>query len=244
MRARYGWLVMAAGITACSEGVSDPDSLDTLNLDVAMIAADAAIADIQAVDAFMGDQRAGGSLDRTVLVTYLDADGNEQDAFDELTTATIIRSSKASGTVEREGWSATIRRTREQTITGLVGVEMKRTVNGSGTDAVSRSVHTDENGVRTYEMSGTVAWDDVMHGVPREDNPYPLSGTVTRSMTIVITNDPNGDATRERTIVITFDGTQFATLTVDGETMTVDGETMKIDLSARDGRTPFRRRGR
>jgi hypothetical protein len=237
MRARYGWLVMAAGIGACSDGVSDPNPIDPLTLDVAMVAADAAIEDIRAMDAFMGVPGATRSFDRTVSVTFFDADGNEQNAFDGITTATIIRSSEVNRAVEREGWSATIRRTREQTITGLEGEEEQRTVNGSGTEAVSRSRHTDEDGVRTYEMSGTVVWDVVVHGVPREDNPYPLSGTVTRSVTIVITNGPNGDETRERTSVITFNGTQFATLTVDGE-------TMEVDLSARDGRTPFRRRGR
>ena len=50
--------------------------------------------------------------------------------------------------------------------------------------------------------------------------PYPLSGTVTRDVTVVIVN-----------------GTQFATLSVDGE-------SFEVDLSPRDGRHPLRNRGR
>ena len=73
------------------------------------------------------------------------------------------------------------------------------------------------------------------HGVPREDNPYPLSGTITRDMTAVIVNGPNGDETRTRHVIITFNGTQFPT-------MTVNGELFEVDLSTREGRHPLRRR--
>ncbi len=54
-------------------------------------------------------------------------------------------------------------------------------------------------------------------------------------MTVVIVNGPNGDETRTRHVVITFNGTQFAT-------MTVDGESFEVDLSTRSGRHPFRKR--
>jgi hypothetical protein len=72
--------------------------------------------------------------------------------------------------------------------------------------------------------------------VPRTDDAWPLSGTITREVTIVVVNGPDGDVTKSRTVVITFNGTNLAT-------MTVDGETFEIDLSTRSGRHPFRRRG-
>jgi hypothetical protein len=42
--------------------------------------------------------------------------------------------------------------------------------------------------------------------------------------------------TRERTVVITFDGTQFATLTVNG------GDKFEVDLAARQSDRAVRRR--
>ncbi len=236
MRARYGWLVMAVGLAACEEAVNGPEISDPLNRDVAIVAADATIADLQAVDALLVRDLTE-SRERTVDVTFYDAEGNEQEGYDPITTARIERAMALSRSADRDGWSAAVTRSREMVVTGLEGEETERTINGSGTDEVSRSRHTDADGTRTYEMSGTVEWSNLVQGVPRESNPHPLSGSVTRSMTVVITNGPNGDETRERTVVITFNGTQFATLTVDGE-------TMEVDLSSREGRSPFRRPGR
>jgi hypothetical protein len=71
--------------------------------------------------------------------------------------------------------------------------------------------------------------------VPRAENPWPLSGTITRVITVVITNGPNGDVTHERTVVITFNGTQFVTLTVNGE-------EFELDLAARLSDRGVRRR--
>ena len=68
-------------------------------------------------------------------------------------------------------------------------METTRTVNGTGSSTVSRSHHSDENGDRSYDMTSTTVISDVVHAVPREENPYPLSGTITREMTAVIVNE-------------------------------------------------------
>lgn len=85
-------------------------------------------------------------------------------------------------------------------------------------------------------MSSTSVITNVVHPVPRTDDAWPLSGTITRDVTINVVNGPDGDVTRSRTVVITFNGTNLAT-------MTVGDETFEIDLSTRSGRHPFRRRG-
>ena len=64
--------------------------------------------------------------------------------------------------------------------------------------------------------------------VTREKILYPLSGTIIRDATLVILNGRNGDETRTKHVVITFNGTQFVT-------MTVDGEPIEVDLSAPRG---------
>jgi hypothetical protein len=87
-------------------------------------------------------------------------------------------------------------------------------------------------------MFGTSSIENVVHGVPIEDNPYPLSGSITRDMTVLIIGGKNDGETHSRLAVITFNGTQFATVTVNGE-------TYEIDLAAHKGRgRPTRGGGR
>ena len=228
-------------LAACSDTVGPDAFEDSLTLDVAMIAADAVI------DAFgdIGLLFGGGAFPapsqastRTVThtATFFDADGNEQEARDPLTTASIHLVVESTHDFSRDSWSATGTRSRDLWITGLVGEETSRTVNGTGASSVSRSQHADADGTRTYDMSGTAVIDNVVHPVPRTDDAWPLSGTITRDVTINIVNGPDGDVTKSRTVVITFNGTNLAT-------MTVDGESFEVDLSTRSGRHPFRRRG-
>ena len=241
-RLMHGLVALSVvALAACSDtaGPDGTDSLESLlTLDVAMVSADALIEDVAELQlAFWGGLGgpAAAPLDRVRTVTYFDADGVQQEAYDEVTTASVHIVSEISGEMGRENWSGTISRTRDMTITGLVGDETTRMANGTGNGTVSRSRHSDQDGDRTYDMTGASVITDVVRGLPREDNPYPLSGTITRDVTVVIVNGPNGDETRTRHVVITFNGTQFAT-------MTVDDESFEVDLSTRSGRRPFRRR--
>ena len=232
--------VSILALAACSDTVA-PDSVeDTLTLDVAMIAADAVIDELGDMGLLFG----GGALPapsavdtRTVThtATFFDEFGNEEPR-DPLSTASIDLVIESTHEFSRDSWTATGTRMRDLVITGLLGEETERTVNGAGSATVTRSQHTDEDGARTYDMSGTSVIEDVVHPVPRTDDAWPLSGTITRNVTINVVNGPNGDVTKSRTVVITFNGTSDAD-------MTVDGEFFKIDLSTRSGRHPFRRSG-
>ncbi len=56
--------------------------------------------------------------------------------------------------------------------------------------------------------------------LPSEDEPrWPLAGTITTEMSV-----SGGPRAGDHRVTIEFDGTQFATVTIDGETMTVDLE--------------------
>jgi hypothetical protein len=245
-RLLYGLMALSVVTSAACSETAGPDGSDSqveslLTLGVAMVSGDAVIDDLAELQlAFVGG--IGGAFaapptDRTRTVTFYDAAGNEQEAHDEVTTASIHIVSEFSGEMGRDSWSGSISRSRDMTISGLEGDETTRIANGSGSSTVSRSRHSDEDGDRSYDMSGTSLITDVVHGVPRDENPYPLSGTVTRDVGVVVVNGPNGDETRNKHVVITFDGTQFAT-------MSVDGESFEVDLSTRDGRHPLRNRGR
>jgi hypothetical protein len=236
-------------VVACSDTIG-PDSLvNSLTLDVAMIAADATIDelgdhvfddldlvfDAEALAAPNAVDRK--NRNRTRTATYFDANGIEQADRDPLTTASIHVAIASTHEFSRDSWTATGSRMRDLMITGLEGKETRRTVNGTGSSSVARSRHTDTDGTRTYDMSSTSVIENVVHPVPRTDDAWPLSGTITRHVTVNIVNGKDGDVTKSRTVVITFNGTNLAT-------MTVDDETFEIDLSTRSGRRPFHKKGK
>jgi hypothetical protein len=116
-------------------------------------------------------------------------------------------------------------------VTGLEGVETTRTVNGVGWEAITRSRHSDTEGLRERQITGSRTMEDVVHTVPFTDNPYPLSGTITREMTVTVTTAA-GTRTHTRTVVITFNGTQYPE-------MTINGEPFEVDLAAREMDRPY-----
>lgn len=232
---RLAWVACAAlALTAC--GDDDPmnaPSLDaTIDADLAMVSADATIEDVHA----LRDARHGGSFmaerSGSRSVQFFDAMGTEQAEYDELTTESIYLTMEMDREIERDGWSASVSRTREMTVSGLEGVETIRTVNGTGSEEITRSRHSDDRGFRTREITGTRTIEDVVHPVPMDENSWPLSGTVTRNMTVTVTTE-QGTRTHTREVVITFNGTQFPE-------MTVDGERYEVDLGARDHERPYR----
>ncbi|MGD2068217.1 MAG: hypothetical protein PVI57_05985 [Gemmatimonadota bacterium] len=240
-----GWtaLLAVAALAACSDDGTTPDLGDdaTLNADVATFAAQVTIDDVD--DMWLSSDlvgplgipglgRRGGEHFRAITVTFLDGDGDEMPSYDPLLTATVETVLDVSVTREGPRWEATMDRHREMAITGLEGEEAERTWNGLGTDHVSR-MRVDE--ARSYTMDGDISIDDVVVAVPRAENPWPLSGSITRHVVVTVVSD-GGERTVERTVTITFDGTQYATLVVNGETYTVD-------LADREGHRPERRRG-
>jgi hypothetical protein len=155
------------------------------------------------------------------------------DGFDRLLTASVHIEVEVEGSLERPMWSGELERHRDLTVSGLLGEETERTWNGHGSDKHSKVRITDEGDMeRHFESETTI--EDVVVGVPRSENPWPLSGTITRHVKVEIINGPNGDVTRERTVVVTFNGTQTVTLSVNGE-------EFEVDLADRQGARPHRR---
>ena len=248
-----GVLAIAAFVSACT-ALSGPDAFDDdFLLDMAVIAADATLADFSTWSlAFAFQPRSapdiagagipgkpggrhgpGHPLSGTRSAKFFDADGNEQAEYDSLTTERIEHESDVSGEVGRQGWTAQIARTRSITVTGLSGEETHRTRNGDGTEEVTKSRHTDE-GTRAYHMTGEFTYNDVVVPIPGSDPRYPISGTVTRKVNASRTN---GDETKTRSadITITFDGDETATIVVNGK-------EREIDLTAKRGKHPLKPR--
>ena len=164
-------------------------------------------------------------------VVFRDALGAAQDAYDDETTASIEIDVSIEGDIKRGPWEATVLRTRELTITGLAGDETTRTINGTGTSAESGSRHTGNgngnngngngNTPRSYDLDTDITFDDIVMPVRGEGiAPWPLSGTVTRVVTVDPV-EPAGDPFT-KTIVITFNGTANVVGTIDGEEFTLN----------------------
>jgi len=252
-------LAAALALTACSESTA-PSALDELvTLNAALFAADATLEDLglargpfgfehgiafgMGPGGMMGrggpagppggEKGIGGSLTGTRSATFYDKDGKEQAAYDSLTTARIHYVLDVSGDVARAGWTGSVARTRDMTVSGLLGVETTRTFNGKGSETVKRS-RTLEDGTKTsFDMQGSFTQENFVVPVPGSDKKYPLSGKITRMLAVTVVNGPKGDETRKVTVVITFDGDNTATAVIDGE-------THEIDLDARPGAFPFK----
>lgn len=221
-----GALVVGAltALAACDDDGTGVDTFDddVLDQDVALLAADAVAEDLAAMSDVLqavgpgAPQASMSELIRTRTVEFFDADGVQQEAYDALLTASIHTVLVLEGEADRMNMDMTISRTRDMWVTGLEGVETTRTWNGTGTESHSRARMSDTYGTRTYDMEGTILVEDVVRAVPVTENPWPLSGTITRSVTIAVTGAPGGDRIVTRTVVITFTGEQVVRLTVDG----------------------------
>lgn len=160
-----------------------------------------------------------GGLTVSRTITLLDANGQPQQAYDSLTTASIHVVATVAGDVDNGPWSATISRSRDFTVSGLAGSETSRTVNGTGTEQVTRVRATSNGETRSYDLAGTVQWTNVVIPVRAPGvMPWPTSGTIVRTFTVT----PASGTPYTRTVTITFDGTGTVTGTIGNETFTLD----------------------
>jgi len=151
-----------------------------------------------------------------------DANGTPQPAFDSATTASATFSATLSGAVARQGFSATVTRQRTFTVSGLAGVEVTRTWNGSGATAQARTRHGEGRLTRTYEMTSSTVVTNVIVPVPPAAQPWPLSGIIVREISFTREGATGHERSGHRTVTITFNGTQFVPMTVNDRSFTLD----------------------
>jgi len=223
---------------ACSDTATEP--LDPVleaqvNADVATYVTDMTADDISMMDLYSGMIMSSPALsppfgfgDLTISrqVTFLGETGNEQLYFSRDTTEAIHFVFHMEGSHARETedgtLSATVMRDRDMWLSNLLGQETERIWDGTGSSAKSRARHSDENGDRTYDMSSSSIVDSVIVPVPRTWDSWPTSGTITREVHVVIVTPEDETIERDRIVVITFNGTQFATMTVNDEEFELD----------------------
>jgi hypothetical protein len=251
MKTHHGAVAMIAALilVGCDDAGTTLDAdLGDLDLAVATVAAEATLDDVESmtiesvgllapglagIQGPQGKLAPGDDLERSRVVTFYDEGGAVMDEFDPLLTERVEIDVDIEGSLERPMWTGQVERHRDIIVSGLLGDETERTWNGTGSDEHSAVRVLDEGDMeRSFEGQATI--EDVVVAVPRSENPWPISGTITRHVEVTVVNGPQGDLTRERTVVVTFDGTQYPT-------MTVNGEEFEIDLADRQGHRPRRR---
>lgn len=225
-------------LTACSSEAPAPTDVSSVNADVATFTAEAVGQDIEFMHGpggFLGFGLRGGlggfectsfegdfvTVERTC--TFYDGLGAVQSGYDSLTTASASIHVSASGAIDRGDWgSSSFSRVRDLTVTGLEGAETSRTWNGSGSSTMT-GFHTSRDGDSVQmNLASTGSITDLVVPVPRTESSWPLSGTIAFSVTVRFTGGPHDGETVTRDVTVTFDGTQYATVTVNGETFTID----------------------
>ncbi len=159
-----------------------------------------------------------GGLQGSTRITFFDESGAVQDAYDESLTASVQIQSEMEGTFDRGRFSGSMSRTRDLTVSGLAGEETVRIWSGTTHGSSTRTHTGGELAGEEISTTSTSTIEDLSLPLPEnETGPWPLSGHITTEMSAT-----GGRHEGEHTVAITFDGTQFATLTVDGVEMTVD----------------------
>jgi hypothetical protein len=253
---RLAVLAAALAVACSESSAPPDEVADQLTSDLAIVAGDAAYEDVGMIYLHESDLgtpagdlgRLAGFRDRcpydpvsqrfvcppqirdflTLMRSYAfaDATGSAQSAYDPMTTASANFRSSLTGTVTRDGWTGTIARERDFTVSGLAGNETQHIVNGIGSSAHSRSRHTDA-GTRSYSISDVATFTDVVVPFPRTRGAWPLSGTIRRVITATLDGEA-GAVTRERIATVTFNGTRFAQLVIGDRTYRLDLATGRI----------------
>lgn len=233
---RYVGVPVALVLGACARDAAAPDTSALPNADVAVVASDAAAQDVELMRGPGGmfglrlpadpSRFECGSFTRgdiTIIrtCTFVDAAGAVQDAYDPATTDTVRLHAAVSGTISRDRWTGAVNRVRDYTASGLAGDETSITWNGTGSDTTTKVRSRDGADVQ-YDMTSADTVDNVVIPVPRTETSWPLSGTIVKHFKVTITGGPHDGTTHQRDVMIAFDGTQYATVTVNGETFTVD----------------------
>ncbi|HET7584117.1 MAG TPA: hypothetical protein VFK13_04375 [Gemmatimonadaceae bacterium] len=162
-----------------------------------------------------------------------DALGQPMDHFDGVETASANFLLTLTGDVRRDDWSASIDRQQSVTLSGLAGEESAREWNGTGNTTV-HSVHEGDQATRTYDASHSVAIEHVVVNLPRSENPWPASGTITVTVSARQTIEGAADRLRQfqRVVTVTFNGTQFVPLQVGSRQFTLDLATGEVTPAA------------
>lgn len=186
-----------------------------------------------AVQRFVCTDKVRGPFTLTRSYAYLDAANAPQSAYGATTTAAANFKWTLAGDITRKRWSGSMSRTRDITLSGLLGANNTVTINGSGSGERQRTTFLRDsagpNGLtRSYDMQASTTITNVITPAIRLPDAWPVSGTIARNYTVTRTDATNGTTTTTRNSIVTFNGTQFVDLVVNGKAFTLDLATGEV----------------
>jgi hypothetical protein len=173
---------------------------------------------------FVCVERTRGPFTYNRSYSYADSAGVAQNAYSATLTSAANFKWSLAGNITKDRWTGSMSRTRDITVSGLLGANSTVTVNGTGAAERQRTVfRQDSSGLsRSYDMQSSLAIANVVTPAIALPDAFPASGTVTRNYTVTRTGVVNGETTFTRNSVVTFNGTQFVSLVVNGKEFTLD----------------------
>lgn len=162
---------------------------------------------------------------------YYDANGQPMQTLDNLKTASINYQFSMNGTHVRDStFTETTHRTRNVTVSGLLGAETTRRWDGYGASA-DTNTHHDAVSTRRYAGKSADSLKAVVYPQPRPRGSFPLSGSIIRVVNYTVTSTGKGIETRsvDRRVVTTYNGTALAKIQSGTVTCTLHLDTHKVD---------------
>ncbi len=187
---------------------------------------------------FVCVSKSRGPFTTTRSYAYADAANAPQNAYNATTTASANFKWSLDGTITKRRWNGSVSRSRDLTITNLLGANTTITINGRSATERQRTkfAKDDVDGAnameREYQMEGSTVIKDVVTPAVRLPDAWPASGTITRTHSVTRTDAVNGTRATTRTSVVTFNGTQNVPLTVNGTAFTLDLATGEVTKNA------------
>ena len=158
---------------------------------------------------------------------FFDAAGQPMKVRSDLTTASINFQLSVNGSVSHDTtFSGAVHRTRNVTVSGLVGAETTRRWDGFGASA-DTNTHRSALTTRTYAGTSLDSLRAVVYPQPRTPGSYPLSGSMVRVVKYMVTSTGRGTERRsvDRRVVVTYNGTATAQVQSGSVTCTLHLDT-------------------
>jgi hypothetical protein len=155
---------------------------------------------------------------------FADATGAAMSHYSDTLTASANFQLGVAGVHTTIAGADSISRQRNMTATGLAGHETTRTWNGTGT-RTDGGYALDTLKTRSYHTQDATTFANIVVKLPRGQNPWPLSGTITRQVNgsaSVAKDGVTRTFTVAKTVVVTFNGTRLVPMTIGGVAFTLD----------------------
>jgi hypothetical protein len=162
---------------------------------------------------------------------FYNAQGQTVQNWDPAVVESVNFQAQVDGDFSRLVWNASIHRTANLTVSGLISQAPQRTWNGTGTGTESIS-HIGLDGIRSLSGTSSIAVANVVMPAKDAASQNPLSGTITVDVQYTASlQGATGSASKDvtRHVVVTFDGSTAPALQIGSLHCLLHLDTHSVD---------------